>query len=396
VKHEFLFTSESATEGHPDKLCDQIADAIVDRLLQHDPLARVEAESAVSTGILFIAARFAGSTNLDVPELARQVIARVGYEGEDFNPRTCTIMTSLGELPDGPRRATDESELTQDQIERMPARQMANVFGFAARQTDVLLPLPIWLAHRLARRLAAARLEKPLRYLAPDGKTQVGVEFRDRRPHRIHSITLIASQREAARPTLAKLREDLLEQVIGPAFDDEALRPDMNTRIYINPDGPQVTGGPTLHSGLTGRKNAMDTYGEYARHSESALSGKDPSRIDRIGAYAARHAAKNVVAAGLADECEVQLSYSVGQARPVSVQIDTRGTGTLSDDEIAERVVRTFDFRPAAIVRAFRLRALPSEVSGGFYQRLAAYGHMGRVDLEVPWERTDRARALRD
>jgi S-adenosylmethionine synthetase len=273
---------------------------------------------------------------------------------------------------------------------------MANVFGFASNQTDALLPLPIWLAHKLARRLGAARLEKRLRYLAPDGKTQVAVEFRDRRPQRIHSVTLIASQYETGDPTPARLRDDLIEHVIGPAFCSEALLPDMNTRIFVNPDGPQVPGGPTLHSGLTGRKNAMDTYGEYARHSESALSGKDPTRIDRVGAYAARHAAKNVVAAGLADECEVQLSYSVGQARPVSVQIDTRGTGRIADDEIADRVLRVFDFRPAAIVRAFRLRALPSEVRGGFFRQLAAYGHMGRMDLPVPWETTDRAAALRD
>jgi S-adenosylmethionine synthetase len=396
VKRDFLFTSESATEGHPDKLCDQIADAIVDRLLQLDPLARVEAESAVSNGILFIAARFAASANVDVPDLARQVIGQVGYDREDFNPRTCTIMTSLGELPDRARIAVDEREFTQEQIEQVPARQMANVFGFASNQTNALLPLPIWLAHKLARRLAAARLERRLRYLAPDGKTQVAVEFRERRPSRIHSITLIASQHEAGHPTPAQLRTDILEHVVEPAFRDEAVRPDRDTRIFVNPDGPLVTGGPTLHSGLTGRKNAMDTYGEYARHSESALSGKDPTRIDRVGAYAARHAAKNVVAAGLAQECEVQLSYSIGQARPVSVQIDTRGTGRLSDDDIAERVLRVFDFRPAAIVRAFRLRELPSKVRGGFYRRLAAYGHIGRMDLALPWETTDRVAALRE
>jgi S-adenosylmethionine synthetase len=396
VKRDFLFTSESATDGHPDKLCDQIADAIVDRLLQQDPLARVEAESAVSTGILFIAARFAAGAGVDVPDLARQVIAQVGYEGEDFNPRTCTIMTSLGELPADAHAAADEAELTPEQLDQVPARQMANVFGFASDQTAAGLPLPIWLAHQLARRLAAARGDKRLRYLTPDGKTQVAIEFRDRRPHRIHSITLVASQREAGEPTLARLREDLLERVIVPAFQDQAIRPDAGTRIFINPDGPQITGGPSVHSGLTGRKNAMDTYGEYARHSESALSGKDPARIDRVGAYAARHAAKNVVAAGLAAECEVQLSYSIGQARPVSVQVDTRGTGRLDDDAIAERVLSVFDFRPAAIVRAFRLRALPSERSGGFYRKLGAYGHMGRTDLALPWEATDRAAALRD
>jgi S-adenosylmethionine synthetase len=396
VKRDFLFTSESATEGHPDKLCDQIADAIVDRLLQQDRLARVEAESAVSSGILFIAARFAASANVDVPDLARQVIRQVGYEREDFNARTCTIMTSLGELPEGSRIEVDEAELTDEQIERWPARQMANVFGFASNQTNALLPLPIWLAHKLARRLAAARLERRLRYLAPDGKIQVAVEFRERQPYRIHSVTLVASQQEPGQPTPAQLRSDILEHVVEAAFQDEPVRPDRDTRIFVNPDGPLMPGGPTAHSGLTGRKNAMDTYGEYARHSESALSGKDPTRIDRVGAYAARHAAKNVVAAGLAEECEVQLSYSIGQARPVSVQIDTRGTGRLSDDDIGERVLRVFDFRPAAIVRAFRLRELPTKVRGGFYRRLAAYGHMGRMDLALPWEATDRIAALRN
>ncbi len=394
MKQDFLFTSESATDGHPDKLCDQIADAIIDRVLQQDRLARVEAESAVSTGILFVAARFTTGVSIDVPEVARDVIRQIGYEGEDFNARTCAVMTSLGEIIEGPSVAIDEMMLAEDELDRIAARHMANVFGFACNHTEVLLPLPIWLAHKLARRLATVRQDRHMRYLAPDGKTQVAVEFRAGRPHRIHSLTVVTSQRTAASPPLAQLREDLMERVVAPTFAEEAIRPDASTRIYINPDGPLVAGGPTLHSGLTGRKNAMDTYGEYARHSESALSGKDPTRIDRVGAYAARHAAKSVVAAGLADECEVQLSYTIGQSRPVSIQVDTRGTGRIADEDLSERVMRCFDFRPAAIVRAFKLRELPARYKVGFFRRLAAYGHMGRTDFEVPWEITDKAKLL--
>ncbi len=245
------------------------------------------------------------------------------------------------------------------------------------------------------RRLASARLQKILTYLSPDGKTQVGIEYRNRKPNCIHSITVIASQNQEDTPNLKQLRDEIRQAIIEQVFLDEELQPDANTRIFVNPDGPFIIGGPSVHSGLTGRKNAIDTYGEYSRHSGAALSGKDPMRIDRVGAYAARYAAKNVVVAGLADECEVQLSYSIGLARPVSIQVETFGTGKISDDAIAALVEEHFDFRLAAIVKQFSLRHLPSIVKGGFYRKLAAYGHVGRMDIGLPWELTDRASLLK-
>jgi S-adenosylmethionine synthetase len=289
----------------------------------------------------------------------------------------------------------DEDELAEEGVDAVPARDQVTVFGFACTQTESLMPLPIWLAHRLARRLSDVRRDGTLPYLLPDGKTQVAVEFHDRQPHRIYSVTILAAQRDAKSPTVARLRDDILESVIAPTFADEQLRPDCDTRIDVNPEGPVIGGGPAVHSGLTGRKTAVDTYGEYARHSGAALSGKDPSRIDRTGAYIARYAAKNIVAAGLARECEVQLCYSVGMSRPVSIHVETFGTGVLGEPEIEERVRHAFDFRPAAITRDLRLRRLPAEQSDGFYAGLAAYGHMGRTDLGLPWEQTDRAQLLR-
>jgi S-adenosylmethionine synthetase len=394
MREDFMFTSESVTEGHPDKLCDQVSDAVVDHFLDQDPFALVRVECAVSTGILFIAARFNSLASVDIPEVARQVIRQVGYDREDFNAKTCTIMTSLNEMPALPRPRAHEAELSEDELEAIPARNQVTVFGFACTQTSALVPLPIWLAHKLARRLSSVRLKGLLDYLAPDGKTQVGVEYRGRRPHRIHSITLVASQYLPDTPAPAALRDDLLDLVIEPAFVDEEVRPDADTRIFVNPGGPLVVGGPTVHSGLTGRKTAIDTYGEYARHSGAALSGKDPSRIDRVGAYAARYAAKNIVAAGLAEECEVQLSYTVGLPRPVSVQVETFGTGRLPEAEIGARVEQNFDLRPAGIVRDFNARRLPSVFKGRFYSRLASYGHMGRLDVGLPWEVTDKAGQL--
>jgi len=392
MKQDFVFVSESVTEGHPDKLCDQISDAVLDEFLREDPLARAIIECAVSTGVVFVAARYHSSAIVDIPHVARQVIAQVGYDQKDFNPRTTSILASVNELSceSAPR---DESGLSEAEIDAISARHPATVFGYACTQTPAQLPLPIYLAHKLARRLTSVRLTHQLPYLRPDGKTQVGVEYRRRRPARIHSITLLASHvREPPPPEL--MRADLIAQVVTPAFADEPLRPDDDTQIFINPEGPIPLGGPALHAGLTGRKNAIDTYGEYSRHSGAALSGKDPLRIDRIGAYAARYAAKNVVAAGLAEECEVTLSYTIGQARPVSIQVETFGTGRTADDEIARRLETQFDFRPAGIVRRFNLRQLPRLHKGGFYRKLAAYGHVGRMDIGLPWELTDRARAL--
>jgi S-adenosylmethionine synthetase len=395
MKKDFMFTSESVTEGHPDKLCDQISDAIVDRFLQHDPYTRIIAECAVAHSIVFIAARFNSNITIDLPNVARQVISMVGYDQRPFSSKKCSIVTSLTELPVEKQQSFREEELSDEEIEKIPVHNQVTVFGFACNQTPAYLPLPIWLAHRLARRLTAVRLKKILPYLAPDGKTQVGVEFKDSRPSRIHSITVVASQDHADTPNLETLTTDIRESVIDQVFSDEPIRPDSGTKIFVNPEGPFPVGGPSIHSGLTGRKNAIDTYGEFARHSGAALSGKDPLRIDRVGAYAARYAAKNIVAAGLADACEIQLSYSIGISRPVSVQVETFGTGVIPDTAIAALVEKNFDFRLAGIVKQFNLRHLPLTVKGGFYRKLAAYGHMGRMDIGLPWEVLDKLQSLR-
>ncbi len=398
MKKDFIFTSESVTEGHPDKLCDQISDAIVDHFLQQDIYSRVIAECAVSTAIVFIAARFESNATVDFPHIARQVINQIGYEQHAFNGKTCSILTSLKELPSEEHYSFDEKKMSDDEIDLIPVKNQVTVFGFACNQTAALMPLPIWLAHKLARRLTSVRLQKMLTYLAPDGKTQVGIEYKNGRPYRIYSITVIASQNRpetSGGPELKKLKDDIRQTVIDPVFQDEDIMADENTRIFINPDGPFILGGPSVHSGLTGRKNAIDTYGEYSRQSGAALSGKDPLRIDRIGAYAARYAAKNVIAAGLAGECEVQLSYSIGISRPVSIQIETFGTGRIPDEKIAALVEKHFDFRLAGIIRQFNLRHLPSTIKGGFYRKLATYGHVGRMDIGLPWELTDKAKILR-
>ncbi|MBK1988686.1 methionine adenosyltransferase [Sphaerospermopsis aphanizomenoides BCCUSP55] len=390
MKEDFMFTSESVTEGHPDKLCDQISDAIIDRFLQQDPYGRIITECAVSTGIVFIAARFEPNANVDFTNIARQVIEQVGYQQTEFNGKNCSILTSLTELPPEDHHLFDEKILSDAEIEKITVTNQATVFGFACNQTYTFMPLPIWLAHKLARQISEVRKQKILPYLTPDGKTQVGVEYKNRQPYRIHSIAVIASQNQRTEPDLQQLQNDIRETVIHPVFANEKIKPDAKTRIFINPDGQFITGGPTTHAGLTGRKNAIDTYGEYSKHSGSALSGKDPIRIDRIGAYAARYAAKNVVAAKLADECEVQLSYSIGLSRPVSVQVETFGTGKISDEEITAILEKHFDFRLAGIIKKFDLRFLPSLTKGGFYRKLAAYGHVGRSDIELPWEKVDK------
>ncbi|NJM72876.1 MAG: methionine adenosyltransferase [Scytonema sp. RU_4_4] len=390
MKKDFMFTSESVTEGHPDKLCDKISDAIVDRFLLQDPYARIITECAVSTGIVFIAARFEPNANVDFTNIARQVIDKVGYDQPDFNGKTCSILTSLKELPPYQVHAFDERKLSEEEIEQISVKNQVTVFGFACNQTPAFMPMPIWLAHKLARQLNTVKLQIILPYLSPDGKTQVAIEYRNRQPYRIHSITVIASQSSSDNPNFVQLQNDIRETVIQPVFEDEEIQPDEKTRIIIDFDEPFNVGGPSIHSGLTGRKNAIDTYGEYSRHSGAALSGKDPTRIDRIGAYAARYAAKNIVAANLADECEVQLSYSIGFSRPVSIQVETFGTGKISDEEITKLLEKYFDFRLAGIIKQFHLRFLPSLRKGEFYEKLAAYGHVGRMDINLPWEVTDK------
>jgi S-adenosylmethionine synthetase len=397
MKKDFMFTCESVTEGHPDKLCDRISDAIVDRFLQQDPYSRIVTECAVATSIVFLAARFASDAVVDLAATARKTIERVGYHQADFNSKTCSIITSIKEFPANPDRYQNEKNLSESEIDRIAVKEQATIFGFACNQTAALIPLPLWLAHRLAQRLATVNREQILPYLTPDGKTQVGVEYRNSKPHRIHSISIVVGQDQSSTESisLSQFQADIRAAVIDAVFETEDLRPDDNTRIFIDNDGSVEVGGPSAHSGLTGRKTAIDTYGEYARHSGAALSGKDPSRIDRIGAYAARYAAKNVVAAGLAAECEVQLSYSIGLARPVSIQVETFGTGKINDAAIADSIAHHFEFRPAGIIRQFDLRFLPAIVKGGFYQKLSAYGHFGRPDLEIlPWEAIDRVPVL--
>lgn len=389
-----IFTSESVTEGHPDKLCDQISDCIVDHFLKQDPYARVRAECAVSSAIIFIAVRYASDAKVDFSYLARKVIQRIGYDQPDFNAKICSILSAPQELPLNMAHRFDESQLSDAEIDRVAAKNQVTLFGFACDQTEALMPLPISLANQLSRRMAEVRHQKTVPYLLPDGKVQVAVTYDRHRPVRIHGLTIMASLDHPKQVDPQKLTEALMDTVVKPVFKNQKIKPDKETRILINPDGP-YQGGPTHHSGLTGRKSAVDTYGEYARHSGDALSGKDPMRVDRVGAYAARYAAKNIVAAGLAAECEVMLSYSIGITRPVSLEVQTFGTGKMPDDQIRDLLERNFEFRLAGIMKHFRLRYLPSKHTEGYFQRLAAYGHFGRSDMDLPWERTDRAEALR-
>jgi S-adenosylmethionine synthetase len=380
MQADFIFSSESVTAGHPDKLCDRISDEIVARSLQQDRAGRVVAESAVSTGLVFVSVRSDSKAALDVASIARDVIARAGYVNGPFDARTCAVMTSLIEYQT--QNGAEQVDVNADPDEPV-ATEQSTVFGFACTHTEPLMPLPIYLAHQLVRRMDELRNSGELDYLGPDGKTQVAVEFKNGEPCRIHAVTLTASQQQAERPSRDRLAEALRHHVIAPVLDAAHVQHDARTRIVINPEGPMVHGGPSVHAGLTGRKGGADTYGEFARRSDSALSGKDPFRVERIGAYAARHAAKNVVAARIARQCEVQLSYALGLASPVSVGVETFGTGTLSDDEIARRLMRVFDFRVGGIARRFKLAELDPV---GTYPELSAYGHFGRTDLKLPWE----------
>jgi S-adenosylmethionine synthetase len=395
VSDDFIFTSESVTIGHPDKLCDQVSDAIVDHFLRHDPHSSIVAECAIASGVLFISAHYASMSGLAISDVARQVIRGVGYTKDVFDADACTIMTSFMDHTSTDYQPMNLDEMDDVSLGRITAKHQVTVFGYACDQTPALMPLPIWLAHRLADKLDDADVEEALPYLLPDGKSQVSIAFRDGRPSRIHSLTLIASQTSADAVGPEQLREDLIKHVVEPVLAKEKLRADAETQIFVNPEGPLIGGGPSAHSGLTGRKTGIDTYGEYARHSGAGLSGKDPMRIDRVGAYIARYAAKNVVAAGLARECEVQLSYAIGSAQPVSLRARSFGTGQVSDKEIGDRLMQAIDFRVGGVVKNLQLRTLPAKHPLGFYQKLAVYGQVGRTDLDVPWERTDKADALK-
>ena len=387
----FLFTSESVTEGHPDKVCDQISDAILDAMLEQDPHSRVACETFCTTGVISVMGEITTKAHVDIPKIVREVVCNIGYDNPAacFNGNTCAVITSLDkQSPDialGVDRSFELKNGEEDELNEHGAGDQGIMFGFACDETEELMPLTISLAHKLAVKLTAVRKEKVVDYLCPDGKTQVTVEYKNGRPARVD--TVVVSTQHIASVSLETLRNDILEYVIKPVVPAHLL--DENTKIYINPTGRFVVGGPQGDTGLTGRKIIVDTYGGVARHGGGAFSGKDPTKVDRSAAYAARYIAKNVVAAGLASRCEVQLAYAIGVARPVSVMVDTFGTGTRSDEEIAAAVGRVFDLRPEAIIRQLGLRR-------PIYRQLAAYGHMGRTDLAVKWEETDKTKQLLD
>ena len=387
---KFLFTSESVTEGHPDKICDQISDAVLDAILEKDPQGRVACETAVTTGMVMVMGEISTNCYVDIPKLAREVIREIGYTRAKygFDSETCSVLTSIDEqscdIALGVDNSLERKNGGADAELQNGAGDQGMMFGYACDETQELMPMPISFAHKLAKQLTKVRKDGTLPYLRPDGKTQVTVEYEDDKPVRID--TIVISSQHAEDVELETIRRDLVEQVIKPIIPQNLMND--QTKIFVNPTGRFVIGGPQGDSGLTGRKIIVDTYGGWGRHGGGAFSGKDPTKVDRSAAYAARWVAKNVVAAGLASRCEVQLAYAIGVAHPVSVMVNTFGTGKVKDEELEKAVNQVFDLRPAAIIKALDLRR-------PIYRQLAAYGHMGREDLDVAWERTDRAEALR-
>jgi len=389
---KFLFTSESVTEGHPDKLCDQVSDAVLDACLEQDPLSRVACESATKTGFVMLLGEITTTAQLNYDQIARDAIKEIGYDNTDkgFDYHTCSVLVALSkQSPDiamGVNKSLEakSGKTSEEEIEAIGAGDQGMMFGFACKETPVLMPMPIYLAHKLTRRLAEVRKDGTLPWLRPDGKSQVTVEYHYGKPVRVH--TVLVSTQHAPEVSQEDIREAILKHVIKPIIPADML--DKDTIYHVNPTGRFVTGGPMGDSGVTGRKIIVDTYGGMGRHGGGAFSGKDPTKVDRSAAYAARWAAKNVVAAGLADRCEIQVAYAIGIARPVSVNVETFNTGKIPDQRIAELINETFDLRPGAIIRDLDLRR-------PIYRKIAAYGHFGRDDLDLTWERTDKADALK-
>ncbi|AFY69331.1 methionine adenosyltransferase [Thalassoporum mexicanum PCC 7367] len=404
-----LFTSESVTEGHPDKICDQISDTIVDTLLANDPASRIAAEVVVNTGLVLITGEITSKAHVNFVDLARRKIAEIGYIDADngFSANSCAVLLAIDEQSPDIAQGVDQAlearqgEQSDEELEAVGAGDQGIMFGFACDETPELMPMPIALAHRISRQLAAVRKDDTLAYLRPDGKTQVTVIYEGGKPIGIDTV-LVSTQHDpeiSGTSDTAKMQEiikaDLWQEVVKPAFEGTFVLPDPNTRFLVNPTGKFVIGGPQGDSGLTGRKIIVDTYGGYSRHGGGAFSGKDPTKVDRSAAYACRYVAKNIVAAGLAAKCELQISYAIGVARPTSLTIETFGTSKVDEDVLLKLVQDNFDLRPAAIIQNFNLRKLPSMRNGRFYQDVAAYGHLGRTDLDLPWEKTDKVDVLK-
>jgi S-adenosylmethionine synthetase len=409
LSKNYLFTSESVTEGHPDKICDQISDTILDAILAQDPSSRVAAEVVVNTGLVLLTGEITTKAQVNYVDLVRSKIAEIGYTHAEngFSANSCSVLVALDEqspdISQGVTSAQEQREnLSDSELDQIGAGDQGLMFGYACNETPELMPLPISLAHRISRRLAEVRKLGELPYLRPDGKTQVSVQYEDGKPVGIDTI-LVSTQHTETIGDLSdntavqkKIKDDLWSAVVQPVFADLDLKPSNNTRFLVNPTGKFVVGGPQGDSGLTGRKIIVDTYGGYSRHGGGAFSGKDPTKVDRSACYASRYVAKNIVAAGLADKCEVQVSYAIGVARPVSIFIETFGTAKVSEDDLLSLVQQHFELRPAGIIQTLNLRNLPQDRGGRFYQDVAAYGHFGRTDLDLTWEKTDKAALLKE